>query len=111
METQSNFIRKKSNFLFVKLYPYLTNATADGRKDMWRTMVCPLFNSLLVLLEFEDSDTHIGNFFGLWWYTFKKFMLIPQSTNSFIVEEMIGINAVELMTLNYQNSGRKWYAR
>ena len=111
METQSNFIRKKSNFLLVKLYPYLTNATADGRKDMWRTMVCPLFNSLLVLLGLEESDTQWGNFFGLWWSTFKKFMLIPQSTNTSIVEEMIGINAVELMTLIYQNSGRKWYAR
>src|SRR3984893_13960940 len=111
METQLNFIRKKSNFLLVKLYPYLTNATADGRKDMWRTMVCPLFNGLLALREFEDSVTHTENFFGLWYYTFKKFMLIPQSTNSFIVDEMLGIDAIELVVLNYENSCRKWDAR
>src|ERR1700691_2109182 len=96
METQLDFIRKKSNFLFTKLYPYLTNATAGGRKDMWRTMVCPLFNGLLALFYFEDSDINMGNFFGLLYSTFKKFMLIPQSTNCFIVDETLGIDPVEL---------------
>jgi len=39
IQTQLDFIRRKSNFLFVKLYPYLSNATAGGRKDMWRTIL------------------------------------------------------------------------
>jgi hypothetical protein len=111
METQLDFIRKKSNFLFAKLYPYLTNATADGRKDMWRTMICPLFNGLLALFYFEDSDTHMGNFFGLWYSTFKKFMLIPQSTNGFIVDEMLGIDPVELIMRTSENAVKKWYSR
>ena len=75
--------------------------------ELW----CPLFNGLLALREFEDSVTHTENFFGLWYYTFKKFMLILQSTNSFIVDEMLGIDAIELMVLNYENSCRKWDAR
>ena len=44
MSTQLENIKKKANFLFVKLYPYLINASADGRRDMWKTMVVPLFN-------------------------------------------------------------------
>ena len=53
MQTQLDFIQRKSDHLFVRLYPYLVNASADGRKDMWQTMICPSFNAVLVLLEFE----------------------------------------------------------
>jgi len=49
MNFQIECIERKSNFLFARLYPYLSYATADARKDMWRTMVLPLFNALLVL--------------------------------------------------------------
>jgi hypothetical protein len=38
-------------------------------------------------------------------------MLIPKSTNTELVDEMIGINFNELNCLNAQNSARKWYAR
>ena len=35
MKTQLESIKKKkANFLYVKLYPYLVSATADGRRDM-----------------------------------------------------------------------------
>ena len=53
LKTQLEFIRRKSDFLFVKLYPYLSNASADGRRDMWQTMVRPLFNAALIFIRFE----------------------------------------------------------
>ena len=49
MTTQLENIKKKANFLFVKLYPYIINASADGRRDMWKTMVVPLFNPVLLM--------------------------------------------------------------
>lgn len=48
MKCQIECIERKSNFLFARLYPYLSCATADARKDMWRTVILPLFNALLV---------------------------------------------------------------
>ena len=54
---QIAFIKRKFGYLLVKLYPYLKNASADARKDMWQTMVKPLFNAALVLLEYEPSET------------------------------------------------------
>jgi hypothetical protein len=111
MKTQLAFIRKKSNFLYTKLYPYLIHASANGRKDMWRTMVCPLFNGALALFNFEPATTHLLNFLRLWRYTFKMFMMIPKSTNTELVDEMIGINIFEIQEINAQNSARKWQAR
>ena len=111
MKTQLEYIRRKSDSLFVKLYPYLSNATAGGRKDMWRTMVVPLFNALLALTYFEGAETNNKNLIRLWHYTFKRFMLIPKSTKTELIDEMIGIDINELNILNAQNSARKWYAR
>jgi hypothetical protein len=111
MKNQLDFIKMKADVLLVKLYPYLTNATADGRRDMWRTMISPLFNGLLALLYTENSVSHQADTLRLWLYTFKKFMLIPKSTSTEIVEEMIGIDIFELMALNTTNSAEKWEAR
>ena len=34
--------------------------------------------------------------------------MIPKSTNSELVDEMIGIDLIELINLNVQNPARKW---
>ena len=111
MKTQMEFIRKKCNHLFVKLYPYLINASADGRRDMWQTMISPLFNAALVLLEFEGSITQSDNFLRLWIYTFKKFMIIPKTTSTDIVADMMGGNPIKIMKRNSANAIEKWNAR
>ena len=38
-------------------------------------------------------------------------MLIPKTTNSQLVDEMIGINLEELNFITTQNSARKWFAQ
>ena len=38
MTTQLENIKKKANFPFVKLYPHLINASADGREEICRTI-------------------------------------------------------------------------
>ena len=52
---QLAFIRRKSSDLFIKLYPYLRQTSADGRRDMWQTFIVPLFNATLILMAFEGS--------------------------------------------------------
>jgi hypothetical protein len=111
LSTQLNFIRQKSNFLFTKLYPYLINASAHARKNMWRTMVYPLFNGVLGLLQFEYAKSNNENLLRLWRYTFKKFLMIPQNTNTELVDDMIGITIDQLRCLNTEASLYKWKAR
>jgi Reverse transcriptase (RNA-dependent DNA polymerase) len=64
-------IKKKAGFLFIKLYAYLSQATADGRRDMFMTMVAPLFNAAHILLSYEPSTTHRKNLQTVWICIFK----------------------------------------
>ena len=86
---QISYIKRKAGFLYVKLYPYLKNASADARRDMWQTMVKPLFNAALVLLEYEPSDTQKEILERVWRGTFKQFMMINSKTPNDLVTEMI----------------------
>ncbi len=47
----------------------------------------------------------------LWLYSFKKFMMIPRSTNSEVVFEMIGTDLPELVARNSEIAAEKWTAR
>jgi len=111
MNTQLTHIRQKSDFLFFQLYPYLSNATADARKDMWKTMVAPLFNAILILTYYERSKTPNWNMLRLLIGTFKKFMMIPKNTSTSLVAEMMDLNFEELVQVNAVNSEEKWEAR
>jgi endonuclease/exonuclease/phosphatase family metal-dependent hydrolase len=111
MNFQFECIERKSNFLYTRLYPYLSHATADARKDMWRTMVLPLFNALLILLHFEEAKTNSWRVLRLLIGTFKKFLMIPRNTSTSLVSEMIGIDIPELVARNVVNSEEKWEAR
>jgi len=70
-ESQVNHTRQKSNWIYIKLYPYLVNASADGRRDMWQTMVAPLFNGLLALMGEEKSVANLSQVFTIWYGSFK----------------------------------------
>ena len=89
---QIAFIKRKSAHIFVKLYPYLQNASADGRRDIWQTMIRPLFDAAFVLLEYEPSITQKRNLSCFRRKTFKQFMMISKRTSTSMVEEMLGVD-------------------
>ena len=104
-------IRKKSAHIFVKLYPYLKNATADARRDMWQTMVRPLFDATLVLLEYEPSKSQQENLKRLWRRTFKQFLMIKKRISTALVEEMTGSD-LEVVAKNVVEECKKqWEQR
>ena len=111
MKAQIETIQKKSNFLYVKLYPYLSKATADARKDIWKTMVMPLFNALFVLVSFGQSDTEVERVNTVMIGTFKRYLMIPKTTNSEIVWSMIGDDVNEIRMRMKFNTAEKWFAR
>ena len=104
-------IRKKSAHIYVKLYPYLQNATADARRDMWQTMVRPLFDATLVLLEYEPSKSQQENLKRLWRRTFKQFLMIKKRISTALVEEMTGSD-LEVVAKNVVEECKKqWEQR
>ena len=59
-------------------------------------MVKPLFNAVLVLLEYEPSATQKENLKRVWRGTFKQFMMISKRTSTMLVDEMINSNLEEI---------------
>ena len=78
---------------------------------MWKTMIAPLFNSILLLIEEETSITAINKILRAWTGSFKRFLMIPKSTNDELVHEMIGTNFEELVHMNTINALIKWDTR
>ncbi len=110
-DPQLMFIKRKSAHLFSRLYPYLANASADARRDMWQTMVAPLFNAVLTLLHFEPSRCHRKKAEILWRGTFKEFLLISKRTNSILVDGMINRNLRDLSQRMVESSLDQWEKR
>ena len=108
---QINYIRRKSTHLLVTLYPYLKNATCDARRDMWQTMVRPLFNAALCLQHYEPSKSQKQNLDRLWRSTFKEFMMISKRTGNDMVDEMIAVNLEEIATNVVEGCKNQWAQR
>ena len=108
---QISHIKKKSGHIFAKLYPYLKNASADARRDMWQTMVAPLFNAALTLLKYEPSKAQQENLVRLWRCTFKQFMMISKRTSTNLIDEMIQKKLKEIADAENERSKIQWEAR
>jgi len=110
-QTHMEAIRKKSDWIFIRLYPYLAQTSMDARRDMWATLIFPLFHGIFPLMTSETSVSALEKIYGLIKKTFKKMLLLPQSTSSEIIYEMIGVNPVDLVKAYYQEAVRKWTTR
>ncbi|HRP37312.1 MAG TPA: reverse transcriptase family protein, partial [Candidatus Dojkabacteria bacterium] len=111
MDAQLQKIEKKSNFIYFKLYPYLASASADARRDMWITMVSPLFNVIYANFNTEDSKTALNRASIVWKKSFKLFMLLPKVTDSKTVKEMIAIDLEERIQETAKEAREKWMVR
>jgi len=111
LEPQINYIKKKASWIFIKLYPYLTQASADGRRDMWTLMVAPLFIGLGALMSCEYSVSLLKEAYSIWRNSFKQFLFIPKTTSTEVVYQMIGVDLVELVIKSKKIAQEKWTAR
>ena len=78
---------------------------------MWKTMVAPLFDPALMLSNTEPSATAKESLNRLIAGTFKRYLLIPKTTSSELVWDMMGENWGELANRMNENFAQKWFAR
>ena len=110
-DPQKRHIRKKAAFMYTKLYPYLTQASADGRRDMFMTMIAPLFTAAMMILEYEPSKTHRTGLIRLYRILFKQFMGLSQRTNTELVDEMLAKDLADAARQECQVAKEKWESR
>ena len=111
VQPQINHIKKKAGHILTRLYPYLHQASADGRRDMWMTMIKPLFGALFPTLEGDKTNKTLNQVLVLWKMSFKSMMLIPKRTGSQLIEWMIGKELVDLCAEYKETSLAKWISR
>ena len=111
VQPQIDHIKKKSGHILTRLYPYLRNASAEGRRDMWTTMIKPLFGALFPLLGVAQTKRALNQCLVLWKSTFKSMMLLPRRTPSILVSWMIGKELMEICNEYEKSSSIKWTAR
>ena len=111
IDPQINHIRKKAAHIYVKLYPYLMSASADARRDMWQTMVAPLFNAAYILLEYEPSESHKLKLERVQRSTFKQFMMISKRTNTELTNDMMRKDLRKIAKTVVATSKKQWEER
>jgi hypothetical protein len=74
-------------------------------------MIAPLFNATLALQAFEPSKTGKEAISSLYRSTLKQFLLIPKTTNTTLLGEMVEIDLEELILKNEAINKEKWEAR
>jgi len=109
--SQIGQIKKKSAHIFIQMYPYLKNASADARRDLWLTMVSPLFDVALLLLEYEPSESKRKHLEIVRRTTFENFLMISKRTNTTLVDMMIGKNLLKVAHATTKANKEIWEQR
>ena len=108
---QIEYINKKTSHLYSKLYPYLSTASANARRDMFLTMVAPLYNAALILLHYEPSKYGKNEMLKTKRIAFKQFMMISKRTNTILVEDMLRMDLIQRADQEVLISNQKWEHR
>ena len=78
---------------------------------MFMTMIAPLFNAVMLLLNYEPGRTHQQGLVRLYRGLFKQFMGLAKRTSTELVEEMIGKDLLKMAEEECQIAKEKWEMR
>ena len=72
MDTQAQHIKKKADWISIKLWPVLKRVSMQYCKNLWTILMRPLFEQLAILYNAEKSKTNKGKIELALRYTFKS---------------------------------------
>ena len=111
MDTQVQQIKKKADWISIKLWPVLKRVSMQYCKNLWTILIRPLFEQLTILYNDEKSKTNKGKIELALRYTFKKFTLLKRNTSNDIIHDLMQFNIDERSMTNTETAIRKWEAR
>ena len=65
----------------------------------------------MALMWEEKSVINLIKIYDLWRGSFKRFLLIPKTTNRELIDNMIGVHLTDIIVANSENSEIKWMIR
>jgi len=111
LDDQMEHIRKKADFIRVKLNPVLAGCSLDYRKNLWETFVRPLFEFTLPLHVKESAETRKDELRRLVKYTFKRFTKISRTAPDSIVNRLCGYDIDQRGTSVVRAQEEMWELR
>ena len=111
MDTQVQQIKKKADWISIKLWPVLKRVSMQYCKNLWTILIRPLFEQLTILYNAEKSKTNKGKIELALRYTFKKFTLLKRNTSTDITHDLMQFNIDERSMTNTEIAKQKWEAR
>ena len=110
MNTQIEQIKKKTEWISIKLWPALKRVSIQYCKNLWTILIRPLFEQLTILYNAEKSKSNKGKIELAVRFRFKKFMLLKKDTNNDIIHDLIQFNIEERSATNTETAKQKWEA-
>jgi len=111
MELQLDHIKKKADWISVKLWPVAKKVSMEYRKNLWKILIRPLFEQLTLLWEMEESKTQQAKVECLLRGTFKKLTLLKKNVSNEIIGDLMQFELENRCKLNLINAQEKWEAR
>ena len=108
---QVKAIKRKVSYIRIRLYPYLKAASLEARKDMFLTLIMPMFDAALILLKYEPSMSNKEKLIRIQRGIFKDFTQLAKGTKSSLIAEMIGKVILSSAESESQKNYSKWMQR
>ena len=111
MTTQLDQIKKKADWISIKLWPVLKRVSLDYCKNLWSILIRPLFEQVSMLYYTERGRTNKEKVQQTLRYTFKKFTLLKKNISNDIINDLMQFDIDERAKYNMQVTKQKWEKR
>ncbi len=111
MELQLEHIKKKAEWISIRLWPILNKVSLQYCKNLWTVLIRPLFEQLTILYSLERSKTNQNRVENLLRYTFRKFTILKKNVPRKIIDDLMQFNIEGRAHHNLKVAREKWEER
>jgi len=105
LDDQIEHIRKKSDFIKVKLGPVLSVCSLGYRKNLWELFIRPLFEFTLPINYFERASSRKEELKRVLKHTFKGFTKLSKTVPDSLINSLCGYDIAVRGGRNHSGAG------
>ena len=111
MGLQLEHIKKKADWISIKLWPVLKRVSMEYCKNLWTILIRSLFEQLSILYYCERAKSNKEQVQLALRYTFKRFTLLKKNISSNVIHDLMQFDMDERANQNMTATKCKWEDR
>jgi hypothetical protein len=111
LETHLKTIETRANWIFVKLWHVLRNASLTYRINLWTLLIRPLFEIMIIPYALEPADSNKSKVKTLFRKVFKRFTFLKKNVRDSIVSQLTGVDLDRRAAEMLRITDNKWRDR